>query len=118
MPSLDSSQPAEQTPTVGILALSYAQRVGSVGLVFLIVIGGMLGWLAAIIASAGSATARVRNILIGIVGALIAGLVVNPLIRGHDLLAGQYTVEALLIALIGSATVLLAVYLWRDRELR
>ena len=49
------------------------------GLVFLIVIGGMLGWLAAIIVRAESDTARLRNILVGIAGALATGLAVIPL---------------------------------------
>jgi uncharacterized membrane protein YeaQ/YmgE (transglycosylase-associated protein family) len=40
------------------------------GVVFLIVIGGMLGWLAAIIARAERRPARLRNVLIGIAGAL------------------------------------------------
>ena len=88
------------------------------GLVYLIVIGGMLGWLAAIIVRAESGPARLRNILIGIAGALVAGLIVNPLIGGSDLLEGQYSVDALLIALVGSVAVLLAVNLWRDEELR
>ena len=88
------------------------------GLVFLIVIGGMLGWLAAIIVRAETGVARLRNILIGITGALVAGLVVNPLVGSGSLLEGQYSVDALLIALIGSVVVLLAVNLWRDRELR
>jgi uncharacterized membrane protein YeaQ/YmgE (transglycosylase-associated protein family) len=88
------------------------------GLMFLIVVGSMLGWLAAIIARAESATAQLRNILIGIAGALVAGLVLNPLIGGSDLLDGQYSVDALLIALTGSAVMLLAVNLWRDGELR
>jgi len=89
-----------------------------VGLVFLIVIGGMLGWLAAIIVRADSGAARLRNILIGIAGALVTGLVINPLIGGSDLLEGQYSVDALLVALAGSVVVLLAVNLWRDGELR
>lgn len=88
------------------------------GLVFLIVIGGMLGWLAAIIVRAESGAARLRNILIGIAGALVTGLVINPLIGGADLLEGQYSVDALLIALAGAVVVLLAVNLWRDGELR
>jgi uncharacterized membrane protein YeaQ/YmgE (transglycosylase-associated protein family) len=88
------------------------------GLVFLIVVGGVIGWLAAIIARARSAAAGMRNILIGIVGALITGLVVNPLTGGSNLLSGQYSVNALLLALVGSVAVLLSVYLWRDRELR
>jgi uncharacterized membrane protein YeaQ/YmgE (transglycosylase-associated protein family) len=82
-----------------------------VGLVFLVVIGGMLGWLAAIIARAESGTARMRNILIGIVGALVAGLAVNPLLGEGNLLAGQYSVNALLIALAGSVALLLALNL-------
>ena len=88
------------------------------GLVFLIVIGGMLGWLAAIIVRAESGAARLRNILIGIGGALVTGLVVNPLVGGSNLLEGQYGIDALLIALTGSVAVLLAVNLLRDGELR
>lgn len=87
------------------------------GLVFLVVIGGMLGWLAAIIVRAETGTARLRNILLGIAGALVTGLVINPLIGGSNLLDGQYSVDALLIALTGSVVVLLLVNLWRDGEL-
>jgi uncharacterized membrane protein YeaQ/YmgE (transglycosylase-associated protein family) len=87
-----------------------------VGLVFLIVIGGMLGWLAAIIVRADSSTARLRNILLGVAGALVAGLVISPLVGGSDLLQGQYSIDSLLIALTGSVLVLLVVNLWRDGE--
>jgi uncharacterized membrane protein YeaQ/YmgE (transglycosylase-associated protein family) len=88
-----------------------------VGLVFLIIIGGMLGWLAAIIVRADSGPARLGNILIGIAGALVTGLVINPLIGGSNLLEGQYSIDSLLLALIGSVVLLLAVNLWRDGEL-
>ena len=87
------------------------------GLVFLIIIGGMLGWLAAIITRADSGAARLRNILIGIAGALVTGLVISPLVGGSSLLDGQYSVASLLLALVGSIVVLLLVNLWRDREL-
>ena len=87
------------------------------GLVFLIIIGGMLGWLAAIIARADSGAARLRNILIGIAGALVTGLVISPLVGGSSLLEGQYSVASLLITLIGSIVVLLLVNLWRSGEL-
>ena len=88
------------------------------GLVFLIVVGGMLGWLAAIIVGAETGRARLRNIVTGIAGALVAGLVVNPLLGSGDLLGSEYNVDALLVALAGSVVVLLAIHLWRDRELR
>ena len=88
------------------------------GLVFLIVIGGILGWLAAIITRTESAAASQRSILLGIAGALVAGLVVNPLIGQSNLLDGQYSIAALVIALAGSVGVLLAVNLLRNKELR
>ena len=88
------------------------------GLVFLIVIGGMLGWLAAIIMRAETGSARLRNILVGIAGALATGLAIIPLISGSSLLQGQYRVDALLMALAGSVVLLLVVNLWRDAELR
>jgi uncharacterized membrane protein YeaQ/YmgE (transglycosylase-associated protein family) len=88
------------------------------GLVFLIVVGGMLGWLAAIISGAERSAAKARNVLIGVAGALVAGLVVNPLVGAGDLLSGEYDVDGLLIGLVGAALVLLAANLWRDGELR
>lgn len=87
------------------------------GLVFLIVIGGMLGWLAAIITRADTGPARLRNILIGIAGSLVTGLVIAPLIGASNLLEGQYSIDSLLIVLTGSVVVLLLVNLWRDGEL-
>lgn len=87
------------------------------GLVFLIVIGAMLGWLAAIIVGAETGPARAGNVLIGITGALVAGLAINPLLGGADLLNGHYSLDALGIALIGAVVMLLAVNLWRA-ELR
>jgi uncharacterized membrane protein YeaQ/YmgE (transglycosylase-associated protein family) len=80
----------------------------------LVVVGGMLGWLAAIIVGAETGVARTRNILIGIAGALVGGLAVNSLLGGGDLLAGEYNVDALLVALAGSVVVLSAMNLWRD----
>jgi uncharacterized membrane protein YeaQ/YmgE (transglycosylase-associated protein family) len=87
-----------------------------VGLAFLIVIGGMLGWLAAIITKAETGTSRTRNILIGIFGALVAGLAVNPLLGEGDLLAGQYSVNALLVALAGSVALLVALNLLGEQR--
>ncbi|HEU4650212.1 MAG TPA: GlsB/YeaQ/YmgE family stress response membrane protein [Croceibacterium sp.] len=87
------------------------------GLVFLIVIGAMLGWLAAIITRADSAAAKLRNVLTGVAGALITGLVINPLVGGSDLLDGQYGIDSLVLALTGSVVVLLLAHVWRDGEL-
>ena len=88
------------------------------GLVFLVVVGGMLGWLAAIIMRADDPRGTLRNVGVGIAGALLAGVVVAPLLGNGDILAGRYSVDGILIGLIGAVVVLLAVNLLRNREVR
>ena len=88
------------------------------GLVFLVVFGALLGWLAAIVMRAEDARGLVLNVALGICGALLAGLAVHPLLGGGSLLEGRYSVDGLLAALFGAIAVLLAVNLLRNREVR
>jgi uncharacterized membrane protein YeaQ/YmgE (transglycosylase-associated protein family) len=86
------------------------------GLVFLVVVGGMLGWLAAIVMRMEDTRGIAQNVAVGIAGALVAGLVVHPLLGGGNLLEGRYSVDSLLTALFGSIVVLIAVNLLSHRE--
>ncbi len=83
------------------------------GIVFLLVSGSILGWLAAIIAQAEHRRGLVQNISAGVIGALLGGLLVCPMIGGGDLVSGSYDVAALLAGLAGSVGLLLAVNLLR-----
>jgi len=87
-------------------------------MVFLFVAGGIMGWLAAIITQADHRRGILLNGAVGILGSLIAGLVVTPLIGSGNLLTGRYDVSALLLALTGSAGLLLAVNLLRPDVVR
>jgi uncharacterized membrane protein YeaQ/YmgE (transglycosylase-associated protein family) len=86
------------------------------GLVFLVVLGGVLGWLAAIINSSDNGRGLALNVAAGIGGALLTGLVLAPLLGAGSILEGAYEVDGLLTALAGSLVVLVAVNLLRDRE--
>ena len=88
------------------------------GLVFLVVVGGILGWLAAIVMRADGARDVALNVAAGIAGALLTGLVVGPLLGFGNILEGRYNVDALLASLGGTIVLLLAINLFRDRELR
>lgn len=87
------------------------------GLVFMIVAGAILGWLTAFVRGLKAFGLKI-NIAAGIAGALVAGLVVSPFIVRGDLMKGYYSVEALLISLLGSVLLLLAVNLLRRSALR
>ena len=88
------------------------------GLVFLFVAGGIMGWLAAIITQSDHRRGILLNAAVGILGSLLAGLVVTPLVGSANLLSGSYDVGALLIALAGSAGLLLVVNLLRPDVVR
>jgi uncharacterized membrane protein YeaQ/YmgE (transglycosylase-associated protein family) len=84
-----------------------------VGVIFLIVAGSIFGWLAAIIACAEDGRGLPLNILAGVMGALLAGLVLGPLIGEGNLVSGDYDVGALLLGVAGSAALLIALNLLR-----
>jgi len=88
------------------------------GLVFLIILGLTLGWLSAIVLRPRGRDGLLVYMVSGMMGSLIAGVLVNPLVGNSNLLNGQYSAQALLVGLAGAIIVLLSVHLLRDRELR
>ena len=88
------------------------------GLVFLVVLGAILGWLAAIVMRANNVRAMLWNVAVGIAGALGTGLIVGPLLGFGNILDGRYSIDGLLTALAGSIVVLFAVNVLRNREVR
>jgi uncharacterized membrane protein YeaQ/YmgE (transglycosylase-associated protein family) len=86
------------------------------GLVFLLMVGGLLGWLAAIIMRAETSRGIAFNIAAGIAGALVAGLVIGPLLGRGNLLEGTYSVDGLLVAFAGTVVFLFMVNMFRGRD--
>ena len=50
-------------------------------LIILLVVGGILGWVASLIMRTDGQQGILLNIVVGIVGAILAGFLLNPLIR-------------------------------------
>ncbi|MCL6250183.1 GlsB/YeaQ/YmgE family stress response membrane protein [Altererythrobacter sp. KTW20L] len=88
------------------------------GLIFLLLLGMALGWVATIILQTGEKSRLLVNVLAGIGGALLAGIILNPLIGLGDVIGGRYKVEALMVELAGAVVLLVAVNLLRDGEIR
>ncbi len=88
------------------------------GVVFLVVVGSILGWLAAIIMRTEDARGVLLNVAAGIGGALATGLAVAPLLGLGTILDGRHSIAGLLTALAGAIVLLLAINLLHDHELR
>jgi uncharacterized membrane protein YeaQ/YmgE (transglycosylase-associated protein family) len=88
------------------------------GIILLIVVGGLLGWLASIIMRTDAQQGILLNIVVGIIGALLAGFLINPLIGGGNILAGDYSASALLVSFLGSVVLLAIVNMFRRGAVR
>jgi uncharacterized membrane protein YeaQ/YmgE (transglycosylase-associated protein family) len=83
-----------------------------VGIIIWLIVGGIVGWLASLVMRTDAQQGVLLNIVVGIIGAVIAGL-----IFGQNMNAG-ITVESFLYALIGAIILLAIVNLIRRGTVR
>lgn len=88
------------------------------GLIILLIVGGLIGWLASIIMRTDGQQGILLNVVVGIVGALLAGLLLNPLIGGGNIMSGDFSASALLVSFLGAVVLLAIVNLFRRGSIR
>ena len=74
-----------------------------------LIVGGILGWLASKVMHTDGQQGLILNIVVGIVGALIGGWLLSPMLGAGTINQNDFSMTALLISLVG-AILLLAVY--------
>jgi len=87
-------------------------------LIILLVVGGIIGWVASLIMRTDGQQGIILNVVVGIVGALLAGFAVTPLIGGASIMDGAINVETILISLLGSIILLAILNLLRRGTVR
>ena len=88
------------------------------GIVFLVAVGSVLGWLTSIMMQIENDQKNILNVSSGIVGALLTGLVISPLLGRGNLAAGTYSVGTLLLSVLGAALLIALTNLLRQERLR
>lgn len=88
------------------------------GLIILIIIGGILGWLASIVMRTDAQQGILLNVVVGIVGALLAGFILNPLLGGGNIMNGDFSGSSLLVSFLGAVVLLAIVNLVRRGAVR
>lgn len=73
-----------------------------------LIAGALVGWLASIIMGTNSRQGCLTDIIVGVVGALIAGWVLSPLFGVSTINQDNFSLAGLLVSLVG-AVILLAV---------
>lgn len=87
-------------------------------LILIIIVGGIIGWLASLIMRTDAQQGILLNIIVGIVGALLGGFLLAPLLGGGSITSGDFSVPNLLISLLGAVILLAIVNLVRRGSVR
>lgn len=87
-------------------------------LIILLIVGGIIGWLASIVMRTDAQQGVLLNVVVGIVGSLLAGLVVTPLIGGASITDGSFSLSSLLVSFLGAVVLLAIVNLIRRGSMR
>jgi uncharacterized membrane protein YeaQ/YmgE (transglycosylase-associated protein family) len=87
-------------------------------IIIMLVVGGVLGWLASIVMRTDAQQGIFLNVVVGIVGALLAGFIITPLIGGAPITSGAFDIMSLVSSFIGAVVLLAIVNLVRRGRVR
>lgn len=87
-------------------------------LIIMLIVGGLIGWVASMIMRTDAQQGIFLNIVVGIVGALLAGFIVTPLIGGAPITSGGISITSILVSLLGAVVLLAVINLFRRGSVR
>jgi uncharacterized membrane protein YeaQ/YmgE (transglycosylase-associated protein family) len=82
-------------------------------LIIWLVVGGVIGWLASIVMRTDAQQGILLNVIVGIVGALLAGFVVAPLFGTGTINQNDFSISGLIVSFVGAVVLLAIVNLFR-----
>ena len=83
-----------------------------------LIVGGIIGWLASIVMKTDAQQGTLMNVVVGIVGAFLGGLLLSPLFGTGTINQGSFSLPSLLVSLLGAVILLAIVNLFRRGRVR
>ena len=83
-----------------------------------LIVGGIVGWLASLLMRTDARQGIFLNVIVGIVGAALAGFFISPMIGLPTINQGVFSIGSLLISLVGAVILLAIVNLLRRGTVR
>ncbi len=87
-------------------------------LIIWLVVGGVIGWLASILMKTDGQQGIILNVVVGIVGAMLGGWLISPLVGAGTINQNNFSLPALGVSFLGAAILLGVVNLLRRGALR
>ena len=76
-----------------------------------LVIGGLVGWVASKVMATDAQQGIILNVVVGIVGALLGGWLLSPMVGVSTINQGNFSIGGLVVSLIGAVALLAIVKL-------
>ena len=83
-----------------------------------LVVGGIIGWLASIIMKTNAQQGLFLNVIVGIVGSLLGGWLISPLIGAGTINQSDFSIAGLFVSLVGAVLLLAIINLFRGGKTR
>ncbi|MFM1991163.1 MAG: hypothetical protein RJA99_4120 [Pseudomonadota bacterium] len=83
-----------------------------------LVVGGVIGWIASMIMRTDAQQGVLLNVVVGIVGALLGGWLISPLVGVGTINQSNFSIAAMGVSLVGAVILLAIVNLFRRGSAR
>ncbi len=83
-----------------------------------LIVGGVLGWLASLVMKTDGQQGMFLNVVVGVVGAMLGGWLISPLVGVGTINQDNFSLAALLVSFVGAVILLAIVNLFRRRSIR
>jgi len=83
-----------------------------------LIVGGIVGWLASVLMHTDARQGILLNVIVGIVGAALAGFFISPMVGLPTINQGSFSIGSLVVSLIGAVILLAVVNLLRRGSVR
>ena len=83
-----------------------------------LIVGGVIGWLASIMMNTNNQQGIFLNVVVGVVGAMLAGWFISPLVGFGTINQNNFSLPALLVSFVGAVILLAIVNLVRRGAVR
>jgi len=87
-------------------------------LIIWLLVGGLIGWLASILMKTNDQQGMLLNVIVGLVGALLGGWFISPLVGVGTINQNNFSLPALMVSLVGAVILLGIVNVVRRGSLR
>jgi uncharacterized membrane protein YeaQ/YmgE (transglycosylase-associated protein family) len=87
-------------------------------LIIMLIVGGVLGWLASMVMKTDGQQGLFLNVVVGVVGALLAGYLLTPFLGGAPITTGAFDIKSLFVSFLGAVVLLGIVNLIRRGSVR